>query len=342
MEVGTAEPDFLAQLLEGPADLADTDLLLDGQIFTADGDLATGVLDAPGLDDLLQGEASSVNEGGDFWLPDNVSFSMKDSAALDQLLESLAEPYHEPCGSYASGCGCTSDAATHVVSSRAISGGGRSALFGGESSGWCHPALCEPEIQSTPQSQEQERPQITQRQRQQARGHSGSGSGSDEVMWEQTPMQSGSPTQSGASNASATRAPTDRPPPAAHSCHDASCHADRYQTVSVRRTDVSAGPLLPPGRGNGDRVGGKHSSNTRSSCGSPLSSNCDGSAPCGSATQQSAAVDAKESGVQTQHRMSNEGGANSLLPPGMALAPLQQQSQDLLSKLLQQQQQQQQ
>lgn len=278
-----------------------------------------------------------MSAGSDLWLPNDVNFSLEDSAALDQLLESLAEPSDEPCASCTSGCGCTSDAATHVVSSGGDSGG-RFAPFGGESSGWCHPALCEPdepEAQSMLDPKEQSQGSSTPQQQQpqqQARGHSGSGSGSDEVMWDQAASQTGSPTHSRTSNASATQAHAGTQ---LRACHDqSSCGASRHAAVSIPlEADAAAGQQLP----HSEHVNDKRSS---SSCGfPPWSNDCDESgANCSSAPLQSAPTHVMKSG----NCASSEGGAKSLLPPGMALAPLQQQSQDLLSRLLQQQENQQQ
>lgn len=274
-----------------------------------------------------------MSDGGDLWLPDDINFSLDDSAALDQLLESLAEPSDEPCASCTSGCGCTSDAATHVVSSGGDSGS-RFAPFGGESSGWCHPALCEPDTHSIPNPQEQSQTIRTPQQQQpqqQARGHSGNGSGSDEVMWDQVASQLGSPTHSRTSHASATQAHPDTQLRASRD--RSSCAASCHQTVSIPK---AAGKHLS----HGEHASDKRSS---SSCGSPTwSSDCDDNgAHCSSPPQHPAATDATKSGSHAHPPASYEGGANSLLPPGMALAPLQQQSQALLSSLLQQQQKQQ-
>jgi hypothetical protein len=281
-------------------------------------------LDTPIFENDLQEEYSSTEQAGDPWLPRDVSFSLEDSIAFDQLLESLAEPLSEPCTSCATGCGCSSDAATAVTPSDSLSG--PAPLLCGESSGWCHPALCEPETHLDGPPHEAI-PGPSQRQ-QQADRHSDSLSG--ESRW--PPLQSASPTQSGHSTASVTRTPGLAPSTATHRCHSPPDRTQRLRHGSNCRKEACHSHAAPEDHSNCEQPGCavKYSS----SCGSPPCSSDDEAAQCGTTSRNSTVF--SKTPVSPARDQGGEGVIYSLLPPGTALEPLHKRSQDLLSNLMQQ------
>lgn len=107
-------------------------------------------LDAPALEDLLQGDPHGGDPlgGGDPWLPDGIDFCAGDSAALDALLVSLTDPLDASLEPGQDREESAAAASSHLSLPRSSPAGSALCSDGSLSAaqlGWGHPALCDPD-----------------------------------------------------------------------------------------------------------------------------------------------------------------------------------------------------
>ena len=228
-------------------------------------------LDAPALEDLLQGgpDGGDLLDGGardELWLPDGIDFCAGDSAALDALLVSLTDPPDaspEPGPDREHREESAAAASSHLSLPRSGPAGCAPCSDGSLSAGqlgWGHPALCDPDPDSSPDHPQRAQPAQQPGSQPQAVAHGGS------VAVSQLPA--------GLTESHDTTAVS--------GTHNLQCAAGTEQWTQqwtqrqnspfvasqqpVTSSDSAAAPGIRPSRSDAPRGGGTHASPSSSDC----------------------------------------------------------------------------